>query len=197
MLLMKKLIGIFVFSVLCSASVMAQGYARFDFSGGGSFRAFTQTQTSDGATIGMPGWYASLDYNIHRFRNHFGLEIEGSGNYRNQIVLGPTSVYTLLVGPKIYPFGHHKLTPFGHVLYGAAYYRDGIPAQNPFDYTLRQSSSKAWEAGGGLDLNIRKHWGVRMLQVDYGQTDLYFLGARSTQNNYRASIGINYRFGGR
>jgi hypothetical protein len=194
--LMKKLIRLFAFLALSAAPVMAQGYARFDLSAGGSFRVYQQSEKASDSKIGMPGWYASADYNFHKFRNHFGVEIEGSGNYRNQGYYGRTSVYTFFAGPRIYPFGHHKLTPYGHVLFGGGYYRNVIPPAGGADFTtLRTYGSKAWEAGGGLDLNIKKHWGVRMLELDYARTRFYSYNIK--QANYRASIGVIYRFGGR
>jgi Outer membrane protein beta-barrel domain len=195
MLLMRKLIGIFAFLAVCAAPATAQGVQRFDFSAGGSFRVFQQTFTADEAKVGMPGWYASGDYNIHKFRNHFGLEMEGSGNYRNLITLGSTSIYTLLVGPKIYPFGHHKLTPFGHVLFGGGYYRDAVPPQTNFPHHIYEYGSGVWEGGAGLDLNVRKHWGVRVIEFDYAQTRFPVFGPYASEGNYKVSIGINYRFG--
>lgn len=194
-LLMKKLIGIFAFLTLSAAPVMAQGYARFDFSAGGDMRLFQQAENPRITTIGMPGWYASGDYNFHKFRNHFAVEIQASGNYRDQGDFGKTSVYTALMGPKIYPFGHHKLTPYGHVLFGGGYYRNEIPAQSGFDAAVQSSSTKAWQGGVGLDMNIKKHWGVRLLELDYTQTR--FFGYKITENNYQANIGIVYRFGSR
>jgi hypothetical protein len=194
-LLMKKLIGLFVFVVVCAGPVKAQDYARFDISGGPSFRVFQQTFTPDEARIGMVGWYLAADYNFHKFRNHFAAEFESSGNYRNQIVLGTTSVYTIALGPKFYPLGHHRLTPFGHVLFGGGYYRDAIPAEGGFSPYVQSYGSFAWEGGGGLDLNVRKHWGVRMIEFDYAQTRFPIQGVHNNENNYRIAFGINYRFG--
>jgi Outer membrane protein beta-barrel domain len=193
MVLMKKLMGLFAFLALSATPMMAQDYARFDFSAGGSMRSFQQSETAKGTTIGMPGWYGSIDYNFHKFRSHFALELEGSGNYRDQGYFGRTTVYTYLVGPKIYPFGHHKLTPYGHVLIGGAYYRNDVPAVGGAQSTIQSSASNAWEGGVGMDWNIKKHWGVRVLEFDYAQTR--FFAYKITQTNYRASIGINYRFG--
>ncbi len=192
---MKKLLWLFAFLVFGTAPVMAQGSSRFELSAGGSFRLFQQTETSDESKIGMPGWYASGVYNIHHFRDHFGVQLEGTGGYRSQGTFGDTSIYTLLIGPRVYPFGHHKLTPYGQFLFGEGYYRNEIPAYGGYQSSVYSSYGKAWEVGGGLDLRIKKHWGVRMMQFDFGQTR--FFSSSIYQTNYRASIGIIYRFGGR
>ena len=44
-------------------------------------------------------------------------------------------------------------------------------------------------------MNIKQHWGVRLMQFDIGQTS--FFSYKVKQTNYRASIGVTYRFGKR
>jgi hypothetical protein len=192
---MNRLIGLFAFLVMSAAPAMAQDYSRFDLSAGASFRGFQQSEKAPESLIGMPGWYFSADYNIHGFHNLLGAEIQAMGDYRQQGYFGQTSVYTFLVGPRIYPVGHHKLTPYGHVLFGGGYYRNYVPPEAGGLATTFTYGSKAWEAGGGLDLNIRKHWGVRLLEFNFGQTG--FFNYKITQTNYVAAVGINYRFGGK
>jgi hypothetical protein len=47
-------------------------------------------------------------------------------------------------------------------------------------------------AGGGLDWKIKEHWSVRVIQADYEQSR--FISGSASQTNYRASIGLVYRF---
>jgi hypothetical protein len=188
---MKRLLGIFALLALSAAPTMAQE-ARFELSAGGSFRVFQQTETPSSSRIGMPGWYFSGVYNLHRFWNRFGFQLEGTGAYRDQGTFGNTSIYSLQAGPRFYPFGHHKLTPYGEVLLGQAYYMNQIPAYGGYSSSHYSYTAFSWEGGVGMELNLRKHWGVRVLQVDYAQTNFFSYGVR--QNNYRASVGIIYRF---
>jgi hypothetical protein len=47
--------------------------------------------------------------------------------------------------------------------------------------------------GGGVDLRLKKRWAIRLIQADYEQTKL--LSGAPSQDNYRVSIGLLYRFG--
>jgi len=191
---MKRLGGIVLLLTLGAMPVMAQE-SRFEVSAGGSFRLFQQTETADESRIGMPGWYFSGVYNVHRFWNRFGLQLEGTGAYRDQGTFGNTSIYTLQAGPRFYFFGHHKLTPYGEALFGYGYYGNAIPTYGGYPASHYSSRGLSWSVGGGLELNLKRHWGVRMMQFDFGQTSFFNYNIRQT--NYRASIGIIYRFGGK
>lgn len=188
---MKRLLVVLGFLALSAGPAVAQ-QEHFEFSVGGSFRAFQQTETSDQSRIGMPGWYFAGVFNIHRFRNFLGVQLEGTGSYRGQGVVGNTSIYTAQIGPRIYPIGHHKLTPYGEVLFGVGYYRNDIPAYGGFQPSVYSYTGDTWEAGGGMEMNIKHHWGLRLMQFDFGQT--HFFSKSERQTNYRASIGITYRF---
>ena len=44
----------------------------------------------------------------------------------------------VMVGPQIYPFRHRrKFTPFAHVLFGEAFYRDRYPAFGGFPAAVK------------------------------------------------------------
>ena len=159
----------------------------YEVSAGYSLRVFTQPNY---ARIGLNGAYGSFDYNI---LNRIGAALEFSGGLRDQGPNGNLSIYSVLVGPQIYPFSHrHKITPFAHVLFGEGIYRNGYPAYGGFPHTVVTSGGFSWEAGGGVDVVRTAHWEIRMIQLDFAQTK--FLG-NQTQTNYRGSIGFVYRFG--
>jgi Outer membrane protein beta-barrel domain len=183
---MKKLFGLLGFLVIFIFPVMAQSTtAPFDVSGGYNLRIFKEPS---GVRQGMNGWYGSLDYNIFRW---LGVEGEITGAYRNNGLQGNTSLYTGLVGPRFYPFGHRKMTIFGHFLAGEALYRVHFPAFGGFPSEVDTQWYSSWETGGGVEYRRSARWKIRVIQVDYGQTHFY----GGTQNNYRASIGVVYSFG--
>jgi|SRR5579872_4489296 hypothetical protein len=190
---MKKLFGIIALMALGAAPAMAQNPPdRFQVGVGASFRLFQQTETSDSSQIGMPGWYFDGVVNFRRFKGIFGLQLEGTGSYRDQGTFGNTSIYTLQAGPRIYLFGHHKLTPYGEILFGDGYYRNDVPAYGGYQSSVYSYTGFSYSGGGGLELNIRHHLTVRMIQMDIGQTS--FFGYKLKQTNYRASIGVSYHF---
>lgn len=150
---------------------------------------FSKYSAPSGYSLDMGGWTVSGSYNL---KNWLGVELEPSGAYSNKELLGLTSVYRVLVGPQFFPFRHHKFTPWGHFLFGESYYRDSIPAFGGYGATVKPDFAFAWEAGAGVDLNIKKRWGAR-LQFDYDPTR--FFGDKPSQPDYRISFGFIYRIG--
>jgi opacity protein-like surface antigen len=168
----------------------AQRYTpRIELSGGFTYRKF---YFPGGLTLGMQGWYASVDYNLfHRV----GLYAEGSAAYKNRGLPGNTSIYTIMAGPRVYPLGHRKLTPFAHVLFGEGYYRNVIPSFGGFTGPVQRITASTWQAGGGVDFNLSKHVGIRAFEADYGT--IKFFGNPIDRGSGRVSFGVVYRFGGK
>ena len=158
----------------------------YEVSGGYSLRVFTLPNY---VRIGLNGGYGAFEYKILS-RISAGAEI--SAGFRNQGVNGDLSIYSVMVGPQVYPFRHRrKLTPFAHVLFGEGFYRDSYPAYAGFPAEVKTDAAVTWEAGGGVDWTHRTHWAFRV-QLDYAPTKFF---TNQTQTNYRASIGVVYRFG--
>lgn len=186
---MKRICALFVFLVSFTVPARAQKFARYEVSAGYSLRIYTPPNYNH---VFMNGWYVSGDYNL---LSRLGVTAGLNGAYKDQGLNGNLSIYSVLIGPQVYPFGHrHKLTPFAHVLFGEGFYRNHYPAYGGFPSTVTTDAKSTWEAGGGLDLARTGHWEIRMIQADFGQTR--FLGNKS-QANYRVSVGVVYRFGGR
>jgi hypothetical protein len=170
---------------------------KYEISGGYAHRSF---YTTGYPKIGMNGWYGSFDYN---WRSWLGFQGEAQGMYKT--ITSPAaatempSLYTLMAGPEIFPFKHHKLTPFGHFLYGEGYYRDAFGAYGGIGSAVNTYFSHAWEGGGGLDVHIKPHWSVRG-GFDYGST--HFTASSSSggsgssvgQGSIRFSFGFVYYF---
>ena len=111
------------------------------------------------------------------------------------------SVYTYLAGPRLSYRAHERFTPFAQVLFGGMHASQvmlssgctaagctPLPAENTFAMT----------AGGGLDIKVRQHFAIRIIQAEYLMTrfDNLTTGAAATQNDMRLSSGIVFRFGG-
>jgi len=181
--------------------------SKYELSGGYALRTFYGYQyLSNGAlgsgTLHMNGAYGSLDYNRFRWLGFVG---EAVASFKNQSSLsdngglnGNTSIYTFLFGPQVYPFGHRKLTPFGHFFYGMGWYRNSTNAFSGFPGNASDKFVRAWEAGGGLDLTIKGKWAVRLIQFDTTSANFF-----ANTNNFtnrgltRISFGVVYHFGQR
>ncbi len=172
----------------------ARATPTLEISGGYSYRAYSPTPST---TMKLNGGYASVDYNIF---SRLGITAEVSAAVRKEGAqsLGTAqtlSIFTGLVGPQIYPLRHRKLTLFTHILVGDGYYYAKAPAFGGFSANVTTKSGFAWEVGGGLDVRIKKHWSIRLVQGDYGETSFSLPSANPHQVGYRLSAGIVYLLG--
>lgn len=163
---------------------------KWELAGGYTFRKYSP---STGGSLDLDGWFAAGDYNV--FRNWLGVTAEMSGAYSDQGIDGFTSIYTLTAGPQVYPFHHHKLTPFIHFLVGEGYFRASFPAYGGFPPAVRTDFRHTWQGGGGIDLEHWQNWGIRLLEFDYGTTNFFGSATYPSQTNLRISIGLTRRFG--
>lgn len=162
-----------------------------EISGGYSYRAYSPTAST---TFKLNGGYVSGDYNIFSW---IGVAGEGTAAVRKQGAgtLGTSqtlAIFTGLGGPQVYPLRHRKLTLFTHFLVGTGYYYVRAPAFGGFSTRVTTSNGFAWEGGGGLDVRIKPHWSIRLIEGDYGETSFYVAQANSHQVGYRLSAGIVY-----
>ncbi len=161
---------------------------RYEISGGYTLRSNYQPEQTKPY---FNGFYASFDRNIFHW---LGAEAEFTRTSKNQgVILGDSRVYTFLAGPTLYPFGHRKVTLFGHALVGIG--RESI-TYAPFAGAGMQTTTKnvrAWEVGGGLDWNRWHHWSIRLIEGDLGGAN--FWKSQSGGGSVRISAGVIYHFG--
>jgi hypothetical protein len=181
-------------TVVPAAPAPRPSIPRWDLSGGYTLQAYRPA--TGAARIYLQGWYASVNYNYFSW---LGIEGQFSGDYKFQGSPNANiGIYGAMAGPRIYPFRHHKLEPWAHILFGGAIYVSHYPPFSAFPNATYVYDSKALEAGGGFDLNRWSHWGIRLIEIDYERTQ--FGGSNnqssySTQAGYRVAAGFTYRFG--
>ena len=163
---MKKVAGFLLLAAIFSSPAFAQQEkdswsvfkkpptkSRLELGGGVLFRSFsnlTPTGTPDNTRLNMLGFDTYADY---RFLHWLSLGGDLSGTYHLSSENGNTQIYTVMLGPQIYPFGHnHKITPWGHVLFGRGFYGFNLESQGGFNPFSRWDNAFAWMGGGGLDL---------------------------------------------
>jgi len=140
--------------------------------------------------FGADGGYISAAYSLLPW---FRIAGEVTGSHANHI--GPLgqdlTLMTYTVGPQIVvPAG--RLEFFGHGLFGAAH---GSDSYFPSGNTVSSSATSfAISTGGGLDIGLTRHIGVRAAQVEYLRTS--FPNAGNNQQNHTVfSAGLLLRFG--
>jgi opacity protein-like surface antigen len=123
-------------------------------------------------------------------------------------------------GPRFY-YRRHRLSPFGQVLFGAAFRHvstevtaltsidtPNLPVVSPSNLfpgplavvTARLTNTEnafSMKVGGGLDYRLSKRFSLRPVEVDYVLTRFPNLstGVRDNQSSIAASAGINFTFG--
>jgi hypothetical protein len=163
--------------------------AKFEASFGYTFRTYNGPLGG----VRMNGAYVSGDYNIFRWLGASAEAVAATRNVGTQSI-GTAQSYTVatfMAGPEFYPTLHHKLTPFGHILAGVGGLHFTAPAYAGFGAQDVTSSSLAYEGGVGVDMRIKAHWAVRLIELDYGQTKFYG-GSGANQSSVRFSAGVVY-----
>lgn len=196
---MRKLFSSIAVVLFVACCAKAQETPRAELFGGYSI---LHKDTGDN----LQGWNVSIAGNLNRW---FGLVADISGNYdssstRIQAVIPnfpPFSTdlhshiraHTFLLGPRFSYRRSSRITPFGHILFGATRVHSRIETDFDAGTTFFSGSTTnfAGAIGGGLDVTLTKSLALRVVQAEY---ILARSGSRNT-DNARVSFGLVYRFG--
>jgi len=187
----------------------------FEIGGGFAYRSFADqpdgAETESGVPIlsvprvPMYGFFGTVSYNLNGF---LGVATDFDWTRANvpndSGIAGKNTFSSLMVGPQIYPIGHHKLTPFGHVEVGLAHFSQDASGTSfggdcGNDCTATDGSF-AVAAGGGLDYSLTRTFAIRVAQFDWDQSRMFEPGAgtgNKNQNNWIVKAGIIVRLGKR
>jgi hypothetical protein len=147
-------------------------------------------QTYTGTTFNMNGAVGQIAVYPTSWFGIVG-EVSGSavGNIHGFTGSGGT-LYSYMGGPRL-AFRHGPLQPYVQGLFGVG----------QLDSTLQtrlgspSSTAFATAVGGGLDLKASRHFAVRLVQGDYFLTRFTNpVSVRFSQNNFRLSTGLVFRF---
>ncbi len=166
---------LFLLMALLDLPAASQDIPRIQVFGGYSYLRFDTRSFGFAGGSNLNGYNLAPAFNII---HGFGVAGELSGQYGNHL-----NLRDVVVGPQIlYP--RNNLIFSAHVLYGDArtFVRTGNGVGN---------TAHVLVAGGGADLNMSPHFSIRVLQVDYLRSSLF----HGTQNNFRISTGLVYRWG--
>src|SRR6185312_962582 len=146
-----------------------------------------------GSSFWMQGGSASLAGNI---THHFSAVADLSGLHSGSIsgAQVPLSLVTVVFGPRYRwnaPSKVHDFSIFGQALVGEAHGFNSIfPATGGANAS---ASSVAFELGGGINLGLKRHVALRLLQADWLRTSLPN-ATTNVQNNLLLNAGVGLRF---
>jgi outer membrane protein with beta-barrel domain len=175
--------------LLVASAAAAQEHASTEVVAGYSYlRANPNTSSAD--SFNLNGGTASVAFYPWHW---LGFAADFAGNHVSQI--GSTNVdnnlFTYLFGPRVRLPGTKHFKPFAQTLVGAAHATGATAFAGAGTH-----NSLALAVGGGLDIPMTRHWGLRAFEVDYLPT--WFpesaTGGRVVQNNIRVSTGVRFRF---
>lgn len=189
----KLLTAMILFLFFQGAAARAQDAPRVEI--GGHYSYLRANIVADGPAFNLNGGGGSLAVNV---MNWLGLVGE-VGAVRQGSVPGTQqslAVTTFLFGPRISYRKFQRVTPFAHALFGAAHGSGSLFSESLGGGTppLGANTGFAVATGGGVDLNVDRHFAVRVFQADYLHTRLVN-GSNDRQNSFRLSVGIVLLFG--
>jgi len=161
----------------------AQGFLKvptIEVFGGYSYLRFQSKNLGFSDQLNMNGWAASIA--IPHIYGGLGATGGASGHYA-----GDLEEYNFMAGPQYFiEWRSFRIT--GHGLFGRARTRlskHGSTFLEPSD------RSRAWAAGGEVDLPLSPSTWFRVVQADYLTTSAF----GETQHNLRVSTGLVFSFG--
>jgi hypothetical protein len=184
------------------------GIPRYELFVGYSYLRAMPGYTVDNRLVWLHGGSTSFAYNLNRrlalvgdFGAFANSQVRFAGGYSGTVDVDNTNaaVRTYLAGPRISFLKQNRVTPFAQALFGAVHANQIVLKNCTVNCTLLPSeNSFALTAGLGLDLRVRPHFSVRVVQAEYLMTRFtnYTTGAGGTQNDMRLSTGVVFRFGG-
>jgi opacity protein-like surface antigen len=203
---MKKLFAVLALLAVSGIPTLAQergggeGTPVFEFGGGYTYRSFNVPFSP---RLNMNGWNATAEYAVKRW---LSVAADIDGTYKTQTDPDPsatgkdkTDIYSFLFGPRLYPLGHHRLTPFVHALFGVGRSSLSLPAlpDIPVPATNPTENDFTFAVGGGLDFSLGRHFAIRVAKFDYEQTRFYQANASGApnQNNFKYSAAFLIKLG--
>jgi len=194
---MHKYISCLVFLVCLAPAARAQDV---EFFGGYSYLRTTGTNYEN---VGLNGWNVTLSANIKKswgvvadFSNHYGASTNnftpvGSGGHGTTFLFGPQ--YSFRRVPRV--------TPFVHALFGGVQgariaavplgMGGACPAPGCSAFATTPETAFAMAFGGGLDVKVRNHVWIRIIQADFIRQNF----SDGAMNSPRISAGVVFRVG--
>ncbi|MEK6321652.1 MAG: hypothetical protein AABN33_08210 [Acidobacteriota bacterium] len=135
------------------------------------------------------GWNGSLSVSADRT---FGFTVDASGHYQDNVI-ARSRFFSLLAGPR-FTARTENATTFAHILFGGTHQHERVTTLT--EQFTRRANAFAVAMGGGIDVNVTPHFGVRVIQAEYVLSKFNrAVSGKAIQHNARVGIGVVFRFG--
>ncbi|MFY9555727.1 MAG: outer membrane beta-barrel protein [Blastocatellia bacterium] len=137
------------------------------------------------------GWNGSLSVNVNK---RFGFTVDASGHYQDNIIQR-SRFFSLLGGPR-FTARSEAVTTFAHILFGGTHQHERVSSLT--DHFTTHANAFVVAVGGGVDVNVTPHFGVRVIQAEYALTKFNrAVSGNAIQHNARVGIGVVFRLADR
>lgn len=186
---------------------MNNGTPKVELFLGYSYLRAVPTMEAGNRLVWLHGGSASIAYNFNRYLGvvadvgaFTNSQMRFTGAYTSTVDVDNqnVAVITYLFGPRL-SFRHERFTPFVQALFGRMHANQVSIANCTFScILLPDENTFAMTAGGGLDIRVRRHLAIRIVQAEYLMTRFtdYSTSDTGMQNDIRLSSGLVFRFGG-
>lgn len=152
---MERLCWVVVVLLGASGCLIAQELPKAKIFGGYSF---ARASVSGSTTMNVNGWNAAVTRNVNRL---LGITVDLSQQFGTFGLSVDYEFRSFLIGPQFTYRKRVKLTPFAHVLIGAARFDSRLSPDVP---NLRyHENSLALAAGGGVDVHLYSIVAIRLI----------------------------------
>jgi opacity protein-like surface antigen len=202
---MRRLAQVAGLILFFAAAAHAQNVPEWEIFGGGDYLNSTvgSVPLGNGTSVALSqnnyGWHFTLGENKLSW---LGGIVDFSGDYSNRTenfgtATAPVNVrfngstYPFLFGPRFADRHLGRFVPFGEAMIGGVHSRSTIASSA----TPTSSTKWAYAFGGGADFEATDLISIRG-QFDWIRSHFPETLTLDSQNNYRASLGIVFTFGG-
>jgi hypothetical protein len=179
--------------ILLSAQAIAQDHPRIELFGGYSHTLYYTYEAHSGPwnETSYNGWQVGASFPL---LPHFAAEtVVGIGYGPSFSAPGLSlqqKIRTYMGGPR-FGFNAHRIGFYGHAMFGVL-----TQGTSGGTYYTNYNTSFAMAFGGGADVWLTRHFGIRPFNFDYVHNNNVggYFGFHGTHPNYRFSMGALARF---
>jgi hypothetical protein len=195
---MRKVVVIALLFAFCGVYALGQDFHKGELSAGWNYLHYDTGAGTGGATeSSTDGFYVDGTYYFLHYIGFTGRYEYNKKTFDAGTITGPggppadAGTHTVVFGPRLkYRFG--RVEPFGHGLFG--FTRIGV---TPRGFAEESDTAFAMKFGGGADVGVSHHLGIRVFEFNYfltrfnnaANSDIH-LNGKGTQNNWTISAGI-------
>lgn len=181
-----KTVAILILLILSAPCLAQSSHPKAELFGGFSY---VRIDADESENRNLYGWNGAVSVNVDKT---YGFTVDASGHYQDN-VFQRSRVYSILAGPR-FTARNENTTTFAHILFGGThhYHRFETLASR---FTT-EGNAFVVAVGGGIDVNVTPHFGVRVIQAEYALTKFnHGASGKAIQHNARVGVGVVFRFG--